>query len=84
LTHGGFLLKFSYMESFLSRIPEIERATPAEKLAMIDELWESVRRSDGISVPESHLLELGNRVAEVSQNPGKALSVGEARALFRK
>lgn len=72
------------MTSLLSRIPEIAHATPDEQLAMIDELWELVRRSDRISIPPSHLTELERRASAVLADPSIALSPKEARALLRK
>ena len=72
------------MTSLLSRLPEVANATPDEQLAMIDELWELVRRSDRISIPESHLGELERRVSTVLADPSIALSPAEARALLRK
>ena len=72
------------MTSLVSRLPEIASATPDEQLAMIDELWELVRRSNGVAIPESHLAELDRRVAAVLADPAIALSPGEARSRLRK
>jgi putative addiction module component (TIGR02574 family) len=72
------------MSNLVSRLPEIASATVDEQLAMIDELWELVRRSDGIAIPESHRPELERRVAAVLADPSLALSPSEARARLRK
>ncbi len=72
------------MTSLLSRVPEIAEATPDEQLAMIDELWELVRHSDRILVPDSHLEELDRRVSAVLADPSIALSPSDARAQLRK
>ena len=72
------------MNDLLSKYPELAGTSPEEKLAMIDELWEMVRRSEEISVPESHREELDRRVSEVLADPAKALSPEVARAQFRK
>lgn len=72
------------MSSLISRLPEIASATTDEKLAMIDELWELVRRADGVSMPESHRPELERRVAAVLADPSIALSPSEARARLRR
>jgi putative addiction module component (TIGR02574 family) len=72
------------MSVLLSRVPEIAAATPEEQLAMIDELWELVRRGGNITPPESHLAELTRRVDAVRADPSLALSPEAARALLRK
>ena len=71
------------MSSLSARLPQIAEASVDEKLALIDELWESVRRSGLIEVREDHLLELGKRVAALSADPSIALSPAQARALLR-
>lgn len=71
------------MSSWISRLPEIASATTDEQLAMIDELWELVRRSDGVSIPASHRPELERRVAAVLADPSLALSPAEARDRLR-
>ncbi len=71
------------MASLISRLPEIATASSDERLAMIDELWELVRRSDDILIPPSHLPELERRVAKVLADPTLALSPSEARAKLR-
>jgi putative addiction module component (TIGR02574 family) len=71
------------MESLVTRLPEVARATPHEQLAMIDELWELVRRSGDVSVPASHTAEIERRVAAVLADPSIALSPAEARARLK-
>lgn len=71
------------MNSLLSKFPSIAQATSNEKLAMIDELWESVRRSGDIPIPKSHLVELERRVNAVAAEPSIVLDPKEARAFFR-
>lgn len=71
------------MTSLLARLPEIAEATSDEQLAMIDELWELVRRADRISVPDSHIEELDRRVSAVLADPAIALTPSDARALLR-
>ncbi len=72
------------MSSLSARIPGIAEATVDEKLALIDELWESIRRSGIVPVRSDHLSELERRVAAVEKDPAIALSPSEARALLRK
>ena len=66
------------------RIPQIAEASIEEKLALIDELWESVRRSGLVQIREDHIVELDRRVAAVSADPSVALSPAQARALLKK
>jgi len=72
------------MSGLSTRIPEIAEASVDEKLALIDELWESVRRSGRVEVRADHLLELEKRAAEVAADPSIALSPAQARALLKK
>jgi putative addiction module component (TIGR02574 family) len=59
-------------------------ASVDEKLALIDELWESIRRSGRVQVRADHLQELGRRVALVAADPSIALSPAQARALLQQ
>lgn len=59
-------------------------ASIEQKLALIDELWESVRRSSRIDIRPDHLAELDKRVAAIAADPGIALSPAQARALLRQ
>ena len=72
------------MNGLLSHMPEIAEASPSEQLAMIDELWELVRRTGEFPVPDSHLAELERRASAVLADPLIALSPKDARALLRR
>ena len=72
------------MSSLSARIPGLAEASTEEKLALIDELWESVRRSDNIPLRPDHLQELEKRVAAVAADPAIALTPAQARALLRR
>ena len=72
------------MSSLSLQIPGLSEATVEEKLKLIDELWESVRRAGSIKIPRDHLVELEKRVAEVAADPSIALTPAQARALLRK
>jgi putative addiction module component (TIGR02574 family) len=72
------------MPSLSARIPEIAEASVDEKLALIDELWESIRRSVLVQVRADHLQELEKRMAAVAADPSIALSPAQARALLEK
>jgi len=62
----------------------LAEASVEEKLALIDELWESVRRSAAIEVRADHLEVLTRRVDAVRADPSIALTPAEARSLLRK
>ncbi len=66
------------------RIPGLAEASIEEKLALIDELWESVRRAGPVRMRDDHLAELERRVALVYEDPAIALTPSQARALLRK
>jgi hypothetical protein len=72
------------MPSLSARIPGINEASVDEKLALIDELWESVRRSGLVQVRADHLQELGKRMAAVAADTSIVLSPAQARVLLRK
>jgi putative addiction module component (TIGR02574 family) len=72
------------MSSLSSRIPGIAEASVDEKLALIDELWESIRRAGVVQVRADHLAELEKRVAAVSADPSISQSPLQARALLKK
>ncbi len=72
------------MSSHTLHIPGLAEASIDEKLALIDELWESVRRSAEIEIRRDHTQELDRRVAAVSANPSLVLTPAQARALLKK
>jgi hypothetical protein len=70
------------MSHVLERYPELVQATTEQKIELIDELWESVRRVDEIPIPACHVVELDRRLEAVRSDPGLALDPVAARALF--
>ncbi len=66
----------------LTEIPQLQSASPAEKIALIDELWASIP-PESVATPPSHLTELATRIARFEQEPGHALSPEDARARIR-
>jgi hypothetical protein len=72
------------MRSHTLHIPGLAEASVYEKLARIDALWESVRRSTEIEIRRDHMQELDRRVAAVSANPSLALTPSQARALLKQ
>ena len=63
---------------------DLSQVSVDEKFALIDELWESIRRSGDVETRADHLEELEKRVAAVNEDPSIALSASQARALLRK
>jgi Putative addiction module component len=72
------------MAHVLNRYPELIQTTTEQKLELIDELWECVRRDDEVSVPASHIVELNRRLGAVRSNPSLALEPAAARALLKR
>jgi DNA repair ATPase RecN len=73
------------MEQKLSDFPQIRDAPVDQKIELIDELWEQVRRATSqLDVSPAHLSTLEQRLNAVEQEPALALSPSEARALLRK
>ncbi|HKB90614.1 MAG TPA: addiction module protein [Opitutaceae bacterium] len=63
-------------------IPELQSASPTERIELIDELWASISR-DTLPTPDSHLSELERRETEVKADPTCALTPEEARRRIR-
>jgi hypothetical protein len=74
----------SAMSSPTLHIPGLAEASVDQKLALIDELWESVRRSAEIEIRRDHIQELERRVAAISADLSLALTPAQARALLKK
>lgn len=66
----------------LSEIPQLQGASPAEKIELIDDLWASIP-PDAMATPESHLEELEGRMRRLKESPEKALTPKEARGRIR-
>ena len=73
------------MQLKLSDFPQIASAPPDQKIELIDELWEQVRRAlPQPDVHPAHLSTLGRRLKAVQQEPSLALSPSEARAQLKR
>jgi putative addiction module component (TIGR02574 family) len=66
----------------LAEIPQLNSASPEQKLALIDELWASIPPA-ALPTPSAHLTELDQRLADLRAHPEKALSPEAARARLR-
>ena len=69
----------------LSDFPQISSAPVAQKIELIDELWEDVRRSSqGFDASKAHLKTLEQRLSFVREDPSLALTPSEARAQLKR
>lgn len=56
----------------LERYPELQRLSPAEKLALVTELWEDLAaHPEDVPVPPEHLAELDRRMEEYRKDPSR-------------
>jgi len=69
----------------LSDFPQIAGASVDQKIALIDQIWEQVRRaSSEQDVRATHLETLDKRLKMVQEDLTLALSPSEARSQLRK
>lgn len=62
---------------------EIQRLSPAEKLLLVEELWDQIAQSSDLGVPAAHREELDRRLASGVSDAGRSWQ--EVRAeLFRR
>lgn len=61
-------------------IPQIKKLGVAEKILLVEDIWESISSEESaIPLPQSHIKELGRRLAKHKSTPGKLLSLDELR-----
>lgn len=64
----------------LADIPGIEQLSVAERILLIEELWESIAAEPAsVPVPQSHRAELDRRLAAYEKDPGRLLSLEDLR-----
>jgi putative addiction module component (TIGR02574 family) len=64
----------------VNEIPEIARLTVAEKILLLEDLWDSIAaKESSVPVPPSHREELDRRLAEYEKNPGWLLTLDDLR-----
>ncbi len=62
-------------------IPEIGSLSTAEKILLVEDLWDSIAADAApLPVPQSHLDELERRWARLAAAPGDLLSLDELKA----
>jgi putative addiction module component (TIGR02574 family) len=56
----------------LEQYPELRRLSPAEKLALVTELWDDLAAHPAdVPVPPEHLAELDRRMEEYRKDPSR-------------
>lgn len=64
----------------LADIPGIRQLSVAERILLVEELWESVAAEPAsVPVPQSHRAELDRRLAAYEKDPAKLLSLEDLR-----
>jgi putative addiction module component (TIGR02574 family) len=64
----------------LDEIPEIARLSVAERILLLEDLWDSIASEpSSVPVPQSHRAELDNRLTAYEKDPGSLLTLEELR-----
>jgi putative addiction module component (TIGR02574 family) len=64
----------------VDEIPELARLTAAEKILLLEDLWDSIAAEESsVPVPQSHREELDRRLAQYEKEPGKLLTLDDLR-----
>ena len=59
-------------------IPAIKDLSPAEKILLVEELWDSIASDEAaVAVPQSHREELDRRLQSHEDKPGTLLTLEE-------
>jgi putative addiction module component (TIGR02574 family) len=65
----------------VSDIPELAKLSTAEKILLVEDLWDSISSEDSaVPVPHSHKDELARRWVRHQATPGDLLSLDELQA----
>ena len=65
----------------VNEIPEIARLSVAEKILLLEDLWDSIASDESsVPVPQSHREELDRRLAQYEKDPGRLLTLDDLRA----
>lgn len=69
----------------ISDIPEITKLSAPEKILLVEDLWDSIASNESlVSVPESHIEELGKRLKRYESAPGNLLSLKDLQARIER
>ena len=73
------------MTLHVADIPDISKLSTAEKILLVDDLWDSIIPDESsIPVPESHVAELDRRLDNLNASPGSLLNLDELRTRIGK
>jgi len=65
----------------VKEIPEINKLSTSEKILLVEDLWDSIAADESsVPVPESHVIELSERLQKNQSAPGNLLSLDELKA----
>ena len=62
---------------------DVDALTPAERLQLIEKLWDSLDERD-VPLTEEQQAELARRVADLEKNPGDQMPWEEAERIIRR
>ncbi|TLD43145.1 MAG: hypothetical protein JETT_0580 [Candidatus Jettenia ecosi] len=66
-------------------IPEIKKLSTAEKILLVEDLWDSIAADESVvPVPQSHMEELERRLKGYESTPGNLLSLEELQTRIEK
>ena len=66
-------------------IPELERLSVAEKIMLVEELWDIISAEESsVPIPQSHLDELERRQKRNAADPGRLLTLSELKQSIEK
>lgn len=69
----------------VSDIPEIKKLSTAEKILLVEDLWDSIASDESVvPVPRSHMEELDKRLKSYESAPGNLLSLEELQRGIEK
>ena len=69
----------------VSDIHEINTLSAAEKLLLVEDLWDSIASDESaVPIPQSHTEELDRRFKRYESSPGNLLSLEELRTRIEK
>ena len=64
----------------LNEIPGIAKLSVAERILLLEDLWESIASEpSSVPVPQSHRDELDKRLADYEKDPGSLLTLEDLR-----
>jgi len=73
------------MKVSVKDIPDIKNLSTAEKILLVEDLWDSIASDESVvPVPQSHMEELKRRLKSYESAPGNLLSLEELQTRIEK